>query len=591
MSTLKRRLSACRRLALPYFRSAERSLVRLGPIGTHSIPERVIGASLLGIVIAIELGQVWLAVLLNAWNARFYDALQAKDLAAFWHQIGVFSAIAAAFIVGGVYELYLNQWLQIRWRRFMTDRMLAGWLGGGTFYRMRLAGDSADNPDQRIASDIALFIASTLTLGLGFISSLASLGSFTVILWQISERSPVTMLGQPVPVPGFLLWVAVGFSVAGTLGAHLIGRPLARLAFEQQKYEADFRFALVRLRENAEQIALLEGERVERATLGQRFSAIVANWLAIMRRRKTLTFFTAGYDQAAVVIPYAIIAPSYFSGRILLGTMTQTANAFSQVQTAFSYFVGAYAQLADYLAIIDRLDSFEQQMAHARSEAGKGLMVSRTGTTTLLAVRDVDITLPDHRRVAVDFSLGAGDALLLRGRSGVGKTTLLRAIGGFWTGASGHIDLRTGASLLMLPQRPYMPLGTLRQALIYPHAVDAVGDEQVRHVLYRVGLENLDESLEATELWSDRLSIGEQQRIGIARALIARPDILILDEATSALDEPSEAALMRLLRCELPRSAILSIGHRGSLIALHDRAIEIEASSAGRGQSQRSVAR
>lgn len=580
MATLRRRLSAGWRLALPYFTATERRPIRLGPFGTWMVSERVAGGVLLAVVVLIQLGQVWLAVLFNSWNAHFYNALQARDIAAFWHQIVIFGAIAASFIVAGVYELYLNQWLQIRWRRFMTDHMLTGWLDDGTFYKMRLSGDNADNPDQRIANDIAQFIQSTLTLGLGFISSLASLGSFTIILWQISQQAPITILGRSIEVPGFLLWVAIGFSVAGTLGAHLIGRPLARLSFEQQRFEADFRFSLMRMRENSEQIALLGGEAVERTALGRRFAAIIGNWHLIMRRRKALAFFTAGYDQAAIVVPYAVIAPSYFSGLVRLGTMTQTANAFGQVQTAFSYFVGAYAQLADYLAIIDRLDGFEQHMALANSRSQSRLTVSRTGTEVMLCVRDVEIVLPGRRRLRMDFTLARGEALLLRGRSGVGKTTLLRSIGGFWHGVSGHVEMRAGATLLMLPQRAYMPLGSLRQGLTYPKPVDAAGDHEVRHVLGLVGLADLEGELDATQAWNDRLSDGEQQRIGFGRAIITRPDILILDEATSALDEPAEAALMHLLRRELPGSAILSIGHRGSLVAAHDRTVEVEVSEA-----------
>ncbi|MBS0240644.1 MAG: ABC transporter ATP-binding protein/permease [Proteobacteria bacterium] len=577
-SVLMRRLAAARRLIAPYFASPERQALRLGRFGVWDVPERSIARALLAAVVLLEIAQVGLAVLFNLWNARFYDALQAKDLDAFWRQMLLFCVLAAAFIIAGVYELYLNQWLQIRWRRFMTEHLLTDWLSDGTLYRMRLSGDATDNVDQRIANDISLFIVSTLTLGLGLLSSLASLGSFTIILWSISRAVPFTVFGYDVHVPGFLLWVAIAFSLAATLGAHLIGRPLAGLTFEQQKYEADFRFALVRLRENSEQVALLRGETVERGALGARFQSIVGNWYRIMNRRKLLTFFTAGYDQLAVVVPFVVAAPSYFSGRILLGTMTQTSGAFGQVQTAFSYFVTAYTQVAEYFAVIDRLAGLQDHVAAARESARHVRIAPIRSPGALLAVHDLGVVLPGGRALAapVSFSLAPGESLLLRGRSGIGKTTLLRAIGGFWRQSLGRIEVREGARLMLLPQRPYMPLGTLRQALAYPMPADTVPKGKFVDVLRLVDLERLAPELDCVSAWADQLSVGEQQRISLARVLLARPDVIVLDEATSALDEQSEARLMRRLRHELPDAAIVSIGHRSTLTALHDRTIDLQ---------------
>ena len=386
-------LSAVWRMGSPYFWSRDKTSVRLGSLGTWSVDECWFGRGLLAAVVGIELAKVWLAVLLNQWNARFYNALQSKDLTAFWHQLIVFSIIAAVFIVIAVYELYLNQWLQIRWRRWMTSHYLCLWLEKSAHYRMRLAGNPADNPDQRIADDIAIFIDQTLTLGLGLLSAATTLASFSIILWGISALVPLTLEGHIVLIPGYLVWTAAAFSVVATVGTHLIGRPLVGLDFDRQRVEADFRFALVRLRQNSEQIALLRGEPTEECLLAGRFASIVDNWHSIMSRQKTLTFFTAGYNQAAVVLPFIIMAPHFFAGTILLGTLTRTAGAFGQVQSSFSFFVNAYPRLAEWQAVVDRLLGFEAQVTGVGTGfSGHGVRSARADSDALL--RLIDVSLP-----------------------------------------------------------------------------------------------------------------------------------------------------------------------------------------------------
>jgi putative ATP-binding cassette transporter len=572
-------LGAVWRLAAPYFASVEKAPVRTGLFGTWRVEERWLGCALLAAVIAAECAQVGLTVYFNQWNAVFFDALQNKDLAVFWQQLIAFAFIAAAFVIIAAYQLYLNQWLQIRWRRWLTDKYLTSWLADGTHYRMRLSGDPADNPDQRIADDISMFVDQTLSLGVGLLSATMTLASFSVVLWGISSQVPLSLGGHELTIPGYLVWLALGFSLVATVGAHLIGRALIDLNRNQQRFGADFCFALVRLRENSEQVAMLRGEAAEHRQLGARFANIVSNWHAVMNRQKMLTFFTAGYNQIAVILPYAILARPFFTSQIPLGTLMQTAGAFGQVQTSLSFFVTSYSRLAEWKAVVDRLSEFEMQtrLSHeAATHTGARLGSGRLGTPLCLA--DVHVATPEGKPLlnATYFTVEPGKALLLKGSSGCGKSTLLRTICGFWPHSRGRVLLAPGARVLASPQRPYLPLGSLRAVLAYPAAEQAVADEMLHGVLAKVGLGDLANSLDRFAAWSDILSLGEQQRIGFARALLTRADVLLLDESTSALDEPSEAALFRVLRGELPDAAVISIGHRSALAALHHRTIDLD---------------
>jgi len=574
-SVVRAQVGAVWQLAAPYFQSNEKSAAHLGLFGTWMVKEGWIGRGLLAAVIAAECAQVCLTVFFNQWNAVFFDALQNKDMPAFWQQLIVFSVIAASFMVIAVYQLYLKQWLQIRWRRWMTHHYLDSWLEDGTHYRMRLTGDAADNPDQRVADDITMFVDQTLTLGVGLLSAVTTLASFSVILWGISSQVPSPLIA----VPGYLVWIAAAFALVATVGSHLIGRRLIGLNFNQQRLGADFRYGLVRLRENSEQIALMGGEHAERSHLSGRFASIVGNWHEIMRRQKTLTFFTAGYNQIAVILPYLILARPFFAGQIQLGTLMQTAGAFGQVQTSFSFFVTSYASLAEWKAVVDRLSGFEAQTRFARVAAANwGIERSHGHAEAPLSLVDVHVTTPDGTALLqrTNFAAEAGTAVLLTGPSGCGKTTLLRAICGFWPHSRGRVTLAPGARVLVLPQRPYLPLGSLRAALAYPASEHTISHDRIGSALAKVGLADLVTSLDRHDRWSDMLSLGEQQRIGFARALLMKAEVLLLDEATSALDEPSEAALFRMLRAELPNAAIVSIGHRSTLAALHHRTVDLE---------------
>jgi putative ATP-binding cassette transporter len=559
VNNIRSTLATVWRIAAPYFRSEDKWA----------------GCGLLAAVIAIELAVVFLTVLFNRWNNVFYNALQERNQAVFTYQIGYFCVLAAFWIGLKVYQLYLNQWLQIRWRRWMTARYLGGWLHDANHYRMQLLGDAADNPDQRIADDTQRFVEQTMALGIGLLSAVVTLASFIVILWDLSNEAPLHLFGKDILIPGYLVWGALIYALLGTLLTHLIGSPLVALNFQQQRFEADFRFNLVRTRENAEQIALLRGEPVERSRLLSRFGLVVENWLGIMQRTKKLTAFTATYSQASVIVPYVLIAPAFFAEKIQLGGMMQTANAFSSVQDALSFFISSYRTLAEWQSVVARLSGFETAIANAATLATAADSIDielSTGSATI-DLRQLLVKLPNGSPLvsADSFSLRGNERTLVTGPSGSGKSTLFRAIAGIWPFGTGSIAIPAKASLMMLPQRPYFPVGSLQAAIVYPAEAGAYGSDRVTEVLISVGLPKLASRIGEEAHWNRMLSLGEQQRLGLARALLHAPQYLFLDEATASLDEPSEAALYRLLEEKLPATTIVSIGHRSTLEAFHQR--------------------
>jgi len=549
------------RLALPYFNSEDRWPGRL----------------LLAAVVSIELAVVGVTVLINQWNARFYNALQERHWDSFVHELGVFCILAACYIILRVYQLYLNQWLQIRWRRWLTARYLARWLDGPNHYRMQLLGDAADNPDQRIAEDIRLFIENILVVGVGLLGSIVSLASFVVILWGLSAAAPLTINGATWDIPGYLVWAALAYALLGTLFTHLVGRPLIALNFFQQRYEADFRFNLVRVRENSEQIALLRGEGAERTRLMERFLRVVENWLAIMTRQKRLTFLTAGYSQASVVFPFIVVSPAYFAGHIQLGALTQTASAFNSVQSALSFFVDSYVRIAEWRAQIERLSGFETSIANAQAAATASPSIAVTpGLVNDVELKHIEVALPSGQPlVAADTAFAPHVDALLTGPSGSGKSTLFRAIAGIWPFGNGVVTVPQGAKAMTLPQRPYLPIGTLEGAVSYPSEPGTFDAASIRDLLVAVGLPALAERPEERAHWNRMLSLGEQQRLGIVRAILHAPDFLFLDEATASLDEPAEARLYKLIKERLPNTTIISIGHRSTLTAFHQRGLAL----------------
>ena len=554
-------------LAAPFWRSEERGRALLMLAG----------------LVGLNLFLVAMNVLNSFWGREFFNSLQTKDqdafinLLLFWHRgetgpLPGFVWIAAVFILVAVYQLYLRMALQIRWRRWLTRHYLDNWMDARAYYRVALTDPGTDNPDQRIAEDIRQFVDETLVLGFGMLRNVVTLFSFVAVLWGLSGA--MTVFG--ISIPGYLVWVALVYSVVGTAFAHLIGRRLIPLNFNQQKVEADFRFALVRLRENAEGVALYSGEAEEKAGLVQRFNALVANWWSIMVATKQLTFFTAGFNQVANIFPYVVASPAYFAGSVPLGVLSQTASSFGEVQGALSWFVDNYRSVAEWRATVRRLTGFAGALETAHAETGGGVKaVPEAGPA--LRLRDVTLALPDGRVLlqGAEAEIAPGEAVLISGPSGSGKSTLFRAIAGIWPFGSGTVEVPAAGKALFLPQRAYLPLGTLRHALCYPRGETAFPDAEVQAVLQDCGLAHLAPRLDEEDAWDRRLSGGEQQRVALARALLLKPTWLFLDEATASLDPEAETRFYELLQQRLPGTALVSIAHRPSVARFHSRALRV----------------
>jgi vitamin B12/bleomycin/antimicrobial peptide transport system ATP-binding/permease protein len=557
-------------LLRPYWRSEERRSAWL----------------LLIVNIVLTLAMVYMTVLFNEWYNLFYNALQDKAKAEFFHQIGRFCVLATIYIVIAVYRIYLNQMLQIRWRRWLTDHYLTDWLADRNYYRMQLKGNDTDNPDQRISEDFRLFVDESLSLGLGFLNAAVTLVSFVGILWALSGPLEIPFGGTTYVVYGYMVWVAIVYSIVGTWLTHKIGKPLIALNFNQQRYEADFRFNLVRFRENSEGVALYHGEEDELRGFRSRFASVVDNWWSIMKRQKLLTFFTVGYNQAAVVFPFVVGAPRYFSGAIQLGGLVQISNAFGQVQGALSWFIGAYTDFAAWKATVDRLTGFHQAIALTQEEnrAGVGPAVVVDTAIDDLQLRNLDLGLPTGNVLVsgINAQIERGERVLIKGPSGSGKSTLFRTIAGIWPFGKGQVRQPRNFRALFLPQRPYFPIGTLRQVVSYPAAAETFSDAQLRAALTAAGLTGFVDRLDEQQNWAHQLSGGEQQRVAIARALLHKPAWLFLDEATSALDEPSQERIYELLTERLKDATIISIAHRSALHDFHGKLLELQADGAGR---------
>jgi putative ATP-binding cassette transporter len=524
---------------------------------------------LLSVIVALSLGQVALSVRLNYWRNAFYNTLQNLDEHGFYVQIGIFAGLATLWVLVGTSRAFLNQMLRIRWRRWLTDLYLQRWLDHRAYYRLQLTGPSTDNPDQRIAEDLNLFVANTLSLGLGLLSSVVTLVSFVAILWTLSGG--LTVLG--VTIPGYMVWVAILYAGAGSWITHVIGKSLIGLEFNQQRFEADYRFSLVRLRENSEGVALYRGEPEELGNFRGRFANVISNWWGIMRKQKQLNFFTIFYAQVAVIFPFVVAAPRYFSGAIQLGGLMQISSAFSQVQGALSWFIDAYPQFANWKATVDRLTGFAAALEAVREESGRLEGQRDEGAAPALRLDALELDLPQGAQLLspTTIELAAGEHVLITGPSGAGKSTLFRTLAGIWPYWRGRIRLPQGARLLFLPQKPYLPIGTLKHAVAYPDKPSSFSDLEAGEALEATGLGHFALDLQRSENWAQVLSGGEQQRLAFARALLNKPDWLFLDEATASLPESAQHVLYRLLREKLPRTTLVSISHRESLAAEHPR--------------------
>jgi putative ATP-binding cassette transporter len=549
------------RLARPYFTSENRR----------------VALALLAAVVALNLVAVYVDVLLNDFNRDFYNALEQKDFAAFKTQLMRFGWLAFAFIVVAVYKFYLTQLFELRWREWLTRRYIARWLASRAYYKIELFHRGTDNPDQRIAEDVRAVTEKTVELSMGLLNSVVTLGAFLSILWAVSGPLAVTVGGTAINVPGYMVWVAVLYAGLGSWLIHVIGRPLIDINNRAQRVEADFRYGLIRVRENAESIALYGGEPGERNALGARFGAVLGTTLELIRRQKLVITARAFYGQVAIIFPILVAAPRYFSGAIKLGELMQIASAFGQVQSALSWFIDAYANLAAWKASVDRLLSFEDALAEAEREGA--LAIAPADRPSL---DDVRLSTPQGMPIVAvrGLALGPGERWLVRGPSGSGKSTLFRALAGIWPFGQGRVGApREG--ILFLPQRPYLPLGRLKDSVCYPADASSISDSVVREALTACHLPQLADRLEEEGAWDRSLSPGEQQRVGFARVLINRPAWIFMDESTAALDARLARALYALVRERLPNATLVSIAHDESVWDFHERHIVLEPRASG----------
>ncbi|HLQ88605.1 MAG TPA: ABC transporter ATP-binding protein/permease [Xanthobacteraceae bacterium] len=550
-------------VALPYFNSEERWRAR----------------GLLAGVVGAELSVVYLAVAVSYWQADFFNALEARDWNAMRSQLVVFVLLAIGAVVTGMLQFFFGQMLLIRWREWLTRRYVGIWMADARHYRIRSIDPSIDNIHLRIASDVMLFIQRTLEIGVGLLSSFVSLASFSYILWGFSAAAPLPLFGYDLSFPGYLIFGALAYASLGMVAAHFIGRRLIPLNFKQQRREADFRFAIARVTDQADPVALMRGEPVERGELNRRFDALVLNWLALVYRQTKLNGFVFGYFHVSTVLPLLILTPAFLVGAIPLGVLIQGSEAFRKVESAFA-FCTSYAKIAEWKALLDRVSQFEAAMLHMDEHAQGGPKFS-TAAGDAFSVSGLALHLATGEAIArvPDFSLVPGERLLVDGPSGAGKSSMFRALAGVWPLGEGDIRIPPGARVLALPQRPYFPLGSLKQALCYPMTAQEVDDGAVRDAMAAAGLIHLADHLSEEGDWSTVLSGGEQQRGGFARALINRPTILLLDEAVSTLEEAEARDLYCMLKDKLPGTIVISIGAAAALGAEAHRTIAMTGNS------------
>ena len=567
MDNIVRALRTFLRLALPYFRSEERWTARLLLLG-------IIGA---------ELALVYVAVAAVNWNARFYNALEQRDWNAFYTELVFFGFIVVCAVLAGGSQYFFGQTLQIRWRRWLTANYVSVWMAQGRHYRVQMVAPQVDNIHLRIASDVYLFIQRTHELATGLLGSVVALVSFAYILWGLSAVTPVPGLGGGT-IPGWLIWAALLYAGLGTLLAHWIGWRLIPLNFNQQRFESDFRFAIVRAADHSEPIALMQGEPVERDELNHRFSNLVANWTRLVATQTRLVGFIAAYAQASTVVPVLMVSPAYLMGAIPLGSLIQAALAFTRVEGAFAFCISSYAKIAEWKAMVDRLAGFEDAMVavdESRAETKGVIVVAREGGRDL-DLSGLAIRLPDGSTITglPAMALMPGERVMITGPSGSGKSTLFRALAGLWPSGSGRVEFPKDGEILVMPQRPYFPLGTLRTAVAYPRRQDQVAESDIVAALETVGLPHLASRLDEEADWSVLLSGGEQQRVGIARALIRKPTVLLFDEPVAALADASGRELYLTLLEKLPEAVVMTVDRREVLREYHQKAVALSRADA-----------
>lgn len=526
-------------------------------------------------IIALTLGIVYMLVLLNQWNNSFYSALQNYETEKLFDELIHFSWLAAIYIILSVYSYVLQQTLILNWRRWMTNRFIDVWLKNRTYYHLQMFGKDTDNPDQRISEDVRLFVEMTLGFTIGVLKAFCTFASFAFVLYKLSGSLEFTFMGREWNIEGYMFWAALVYSIAGTWVTHIVGKKLVQLNYVQQRYEADFRFSMIRMRENAENVAFYGGEQQESGVFKERFTLLLENFWRLIVKQKQLLWLNSGYSQIAIIFPFVVAMNRYLSKEITLGGLMQVANAFGSVQNSLSYFIDVYVSLAQWKAVVLRLTYFGRHMHEVSTEAER-FHVERFVTAQVVSAENLQVNLPDGEPLLKDISfiLKPGDNVLIRGVSGSGKSTLLRAIAGIWPFVEGRINLPDIKDLMFIPQRPYLPLGTLRNALLYPGTKE-ITDRHLIELMELCEIGYLRDKLDNNADWSHVLSIGEQQRLAFVRAHIQQPLWLFLDEATSALDGDTEAKMYAELGRRLPHTTVVSIGHRSTLNRYHQLALTI----------------
>lgn len=530
---------------------------------------------LLGCIIALTLGVVYMLVLLNQWNNSFYSALQNYDAKKIFDELIHFSWLAAIYILLAVYSYYLQQTLILNWRRWLTTRFIDIWLQNKTYYNLQMFGKDTDNPDQRISEDVRQFVEMTLSFGIGILKAFCTFASFVVILYNLSGSLSFTFMGKTWTINGYMLWASLIYSVIGTYITHIVGRKLVKINFIQQKYEADFRFSMIRLRESAESVAFYRGEAQEGSVFKQRFKTLLDNFWKLVNKQKQLVFLNSGYSQIAIIFPFVVAMNRYLTKEVTLGGLMQVASAFGRVQDSLSYFVDMYSSIAQWQAVVMRLTYFGRHM-HEVSQQAERFHVERFAAADVVEVSNMQINLPDGKPLLenLSFTLHPGHNVLIKGVSGSGKSTLLRAISGIWPFVDGKIFLPERDKLMFIPQKPYLPLGTLRAALNYP-GNKLIDDTELIYLMDLCQIGYLKDKLDLEADWSHVLSVGEQQRLAFVRAHIQQPQWLFLDEATSALDEDTEATMYSLLQERLTQTTVVSVGHRSTLNKYHELVLRL----------------
>lgn len=530
---------------------------------------------LLGCIIALTLGVVYMLVLLNQWNNSFYSALQNYDAKKIFDELIHFSWLAAIYILLAVYSYYLQQTLILNWRRWLTTRFIDIWLQNKTYYNLQMLGKDTDNPDQRISEDVRQFVEMTLSFGIGILKAFCTFASFVVILYNLSGSLSFTFMGKTWTINGYMLWASLLYSVIGTYITHIVGRKLVKINFIQQKYEADFRFSMIRLRESAESVAFYRGEAQEGSVFKERFKMLLDNFWKLVNKQKQLVFLNSGYSQIAIIFPFVVAMNRYLTKEVTLGGLMQVASAFGRVQDSLSYFVDMYSSIAQWQAVVMRLTYFGRHM-HEVSQQAERFHVERFAAADVVEVSNMQINLPDGKPLLenLSFTLHPGHNVLIKGVSGSGKSTLLRAISGIWPFVDGKIFLPERDKLMFIPQKPYLPLGTLRAALNYP-GNKPIDDTELIYLMDLCQIGYLKDKLDLEADWSHVLSVGEQQRLAFVRAHIQQPQWLFLDEATSALDEDTEATMYSLLEERLTQTTVVSVGHRSTLNKYHELVLRL----------------